>query len=240
MENNVIAIHQPNFLPWLGYFHKMIHSDVFVFFDDVQFPRGKSFCSRVLIKSPSGEQWLTIPVAGKGDKSLINQVEVNGNAWIKKTLKSLIFNYQKAPFFKELYPGLEQIFKKEQPLLSELNIELIRFIIEYLESDTRLLRSSEIYEGNELPSDEKIIYLLKELNASHYISGSGAGSRRHIDENEFSSNNIQLVWQHFRHPEYPQLFGEFLPNLSIIDLLFNCGSKRSHEILQEIDIEIKG
>ena len=240
MEKNVIAIHQPNFLPWLGYFHKMIHSDVFVFFDDVQFPRGKSFCSRILIKSPNGEQWLTIPVSGKGDKSLINQVEVNGNTWINKTLKSLIFNYQKAPFFNELYPGLEQIFKKEQSLLSELNIELIRFIIEYLESDTRLLRSSEICEGNELPSDEKIIYILKELNADHYISGSGAGSRRYIDENELSFNNIQLIWQHFKHPEYPQLFGEFLPNLSIIDLLFNCGSKRSHEILQEIDIEIKG
>lgn len=165
MEKKVVAIHQPNFLPWLGYFHKLVHCDVFVFFDDVQLPRGKSFVSRVLIKSPNGPQWLTVPVSRKGEKNLINTTQISNGSWKNKVLKSLHFNYQKAEYFEELYKGLEDIFNRDHSLLIDLNIALITFIKDFLGLSTQLQRSSEICQGTDIPSDQKILYILNKLNA---------------------------------------------------------------------------
>ena len=233
-----VSIHQPNFLPWLGYFHKMIHSDIFVFFDDIQYPRGKSFASRVLIKTPNGNQWITIPVRGRGNLVDVNSIAIDGTKWVHKTIRTINFNYNKTPYFNEFYGDLENIFNKKHTMLTDLNIDLINFIKEKLFISTRFVRSSEICKGKKLSTEDKIIYILNELEATHYISGTGTGSRRYIDESKIEENGIKLIWQYFNHPNYPQLFGEFMPNLSIIDLIFNCGKEESLRILKETKLDI--
>ena len=228
----IISIHQPNFLPWIGYLNKLVSSNIFVLFDDVQFPRGHSFGNRVLIKSSSGAQWITIPVKGKSELLQFNQVSIDySGRWLDKLLKSLKLNYQKSSYFEEIYESLSKILLSRHSELLDLNFALLTFVKEYLDIKTNLVFSSEIESAKNLSGSEKIITLLKALNASTYLSGEGSGSKRYITEDDFVQENIKLVYQHFQHPVYPQLYGEFIPKLSIIDLLFNCGPDSKTYIL---------
>src|SRR5215216_4803864 len=109
----IVSIHQPNFLPWLGYFDKLLKSDVFVLFDDVQFPRGKTYANRVLIKTINGEAWITVPVADRGELQLIKDVSIAANpVWKRKLIKTLEVNYAKAPFTKKYLMGLKDVIEK--------------------------------------------------------------------------------------------------------------------------------
>ena len=183
-------------------------------------------------------RWLKFLRRITGDKNLINTTQISNGSWKNKVLKSLHFNYQKADYFEELYKGLEAVFNRDHSLLIDLNIELITFIKDFLGLSTKLQRSSEICEGTEITSDQKILYVLNKLNATTYVSGAGSGSKRYIDEKEFENNNIDLIWQKFDHPKYPQLFGDFEANLSIIDLLFNCGKDFSRRLLKDIPLTV--
>jgi hypothetical protein len=224
-ELTTVAIHQPNFLPWLGYFDKLLRSDVFVLYDDVQFPRAKTVVNRVLIKTAHGPDWVTVPVGHKGDLASIKDVRISPDpSWKRKALRTIELNYSSAPYAKDYLPGLKAIIEESTDELWRLNSDLIAWCAHQLGSQTRFLYSSDLCADEpEVRGSEKIQHLLKAAGATVYISGESIGSRRYIDEEWFRREGVQLEWQRFRHPQYPQLHGDFAENLSIIDLIFNCG-----------------
>ena len=218
----LVAIHQPNYLPWLGYFHKMAHSDVFVIFDDVQLVRGKSFVTRNQVKTANNVQWLTVPVKEKGDMRLIKDALITQDGkWQRKHWRTIQLSYQKAPYFDRYGEKFSQIYEASWQNLSELNVTLIKLIKDLMGINTRLVLSSEM--NIEARGTEKIISIIKELGADRYITGEGEGSKRYVTEEEFRKNDVELIYQRFEHPVYHQLWGDFVANLSAIDLLFNEG-----------------
>jgi len=220
-----VAIHQPNFLPWLGYFYKMAKSDVFVILDNVQYEKN-GLTNRTKIKTTQGERWLTLPVSQKFPR-MIKKIElVNFENEKKKILKTIELNYKKAKYFDYLFPELKKILEKEWRYLADLNIELIKLLEEKLKIKTKLeIASSYDFQGE---SDDLLISICKKFNAESYLSGRGGS--KYQDENKFKKANIKLEYTDFICLPYPQLWGDFIPGLSIIDLLFNCGPK-SDEIL---------
>lgn len=232
----IVAIHQPNYLPWLGFFHKMALSDIFVLLDDVQFPRNKGFSSRIKIKRADGPYLLSIPVKEKKKLKKINEIKIatefNWNWQHWKTIES---SYKKAPFFSQYAEIFEDVYFKNWQKLIDLNVTFIELIKNALNIKTKLMFSSEISESG-LSGNEKIFSILKALNADVYISGEGKGAERYIKPEDFRKNGIKLKFQNFTHPVYNQLFGDFIQGLSIIDLLFNCGEK-STDILSRPKIK---
>lgn len=225
----IVSIHQPNYIPWLGFFHKLLLSDTYVVFDDVQFPRGKDYANRNQIKTNNGKMWLTASVLGKKDLKPWNQIEINNNGWKEKHLNNIESFYKKTPYFKSYFLFLKRIYETDHKLLLNLNLDLIIFFLGCLDKTPNIVLSSDI--KTELTGLDKILYILKNQNATKYISGDGEGSKRYIDEQLFKNNNIELIWQNYKHPTYKQLYGEFIPYLSILDLLFNEGPNSKNIIL---------
>jgi hypothetical protein len=217
-----IAIHQPNFLPWIGYFYKIAKSDIFVLLDDVQYTKN-SFINRNLIKSHQGSLWITVPVQHSGKfGQLINECKIQNKSFISiKIIKTINQNYVKAPYFDYLFSELENILNTDNESLVELNIALIELVCKKLSLKTRLLRSSSL-KNIEGESTDRLISICKTLNAKSYIFGFGAMNYQEIDL--FVENSIEAKKTSFNHPTYNQLWGDFIPNLSVIDLLFNVGS----------------
>lgn len=231
-----VSIHQPNYLPWLGYFDKICKSDVFVVFDDVQFPRGKQhFGHRNLIKSPNGEsKWLTVTLKDKNSLKNFNEVELSTEVdWKNSHLNLIKSFYRKTRYFDKYFSLLESILTKDFPSLSHLNVAIIKEFLNVMDIHTQIVFSSDICKGNGLSGNEKILFILKSLEADRYVSGTGEGSMRYINESEFKNNNIELVWQHYEHPVYDQIFPEkgFLKNLCFLDLLFVAG-ENSRKVLE--------
>lgn len=231
----IVSIHQPNFFPWLGYFHKLLRSDVFVLFDDVQIPMGKNFVTRVLIKGVNDTQYIhpvTLPAPAD---SLIMDIRMDQSEfWRKKLLKTIRFNYQGAPCFKEVFPELENLLMGEIPeTLSRFNAGCIQWVTRQLNGKTQFVYSSEVLKGKDIGGAEKIEALLLELKATAYISGKGKGSLRYINADWFSSHHIELEMEEFAHPQYKQGKGEFVSGLSILDLLFHHGKESERILLQD-------
>lgn len=225
-----IAIHQPNYLPWLGFFYKMAKSDVFVFLDNVQYPR-RSFVNRVKIKTPKGEQWLTIPVKVKGKYyQKIRETEIlNEKNWQKEHIKALELNYRKAKYFDYLFPDLKKNIEKDGQMLSIFNIELIKLLRDKLEIKAELKIASDYNISGK--STDLLINLCKEFKGDTYLSGVGGSNYQ--DEEKFKATGIKLEYSNFSHPVYSQMWGDFIPSLSVIDLIFNCGPGSREIILSE-------
>lgn len=224
----IISIHQPNFLPWLGFFYKLEISDFFVFLDDVQFTKN-SFINRNKIKTPQGNNWLTLPVQSSGKFGQnINEVKISNYVSVsKKIISTLKMNYAKAKYFDIYFREFEFIIQNSDGNLSKLNIDLILWISKLLKITTEVTFSSQL-NSVQGESTERLISICKKLNFNTYFSGFGGS--KYQDEELFLQNNISLKKTDFKHPVYPQLWGEFLPNMSVIDLIFNCGPN-SREIL---------
>lgn len=230
----IISIHQPNFIPWLGYFHKLVKSDYFVLFDDVQFPMGKSFCNRVAIKIGDESRWLTVPVKGKSQLASIKDILIaEDQPWRRKHLKTLQLAYEKTPYFDLYYEDIKNLYQHKTLYLVEFNKSFIQLIKEKLGSPTRIICSSELGLGN-LTGTEHILAILKTLGGDKYLTGEGKGSRRYLDSNLFEEKGVNIIYQQFEHPVYQQRGDGFIPNLSILDLLFNHGP-RAKEILLGIN-----
>ena len=225
----IVSIHQPNYIPWIGFFHKILLSDTYVVFDDIQFPRGKDYANRNQIKTNNGKMWLTASVLGKKDLKPWNQIEINNNGWKEKHLNNIESFYKKTPYFKSYFLFLKRIYETDHKLLLNLNLDLIIFFLGCLEKTPNIVLSSEI--KTQLTGLDKIMYILKNQQATEYISGDGEGSKRYINEQLFKDNNIKLTWQNYKHPVYKQSYGEFIPYLSILDLLFNEGPNSKNIIL---------
>jgi len=229
--NKTVVIHQPDFLPYLGFFHRFLHADLYIALDHVQFVKGsRAYTNRDKIKTSKGESWLTIDTKKAPRNTPINKINLSSDHnWRDKSLHILDVNYRDAPFYKEVLPEVEDLFSLSCDRLSEFNLRSIEILMNLL--DTRIpwiLSSSMQPEGKK---NELLINLLKKINATHYLSGIGA--KAYLDEELFHNVGIKVIWQGFTHPVYPQLFGEFIPNLTSLDILFNCGIKKSRLLLKE-------
>ncbi|KAA8976811.1 WbqC family protein [Halospina sp. K52047b] len=222
-RHRVMAMHQPNYIPWLGYFYKIAHCDVFVYLDAVQYPRGRSVASRNEIKTPQGRTTLTIPVSvprGRDGKASYGEIEFADVKWRQKHLRALETNYRKAPHFQDVHPMLAAHIESAPNLLS-LNIGLIEDIAKYLELDAERVCMSTLGEEFGQKTD-LIAELCRATGSDTYLSGTGGG-RDYNDESQLESEGIQLVYSEFEPVGYAQLWGEFEPRLSIVDSLYNHG-----------------
>ncbi|MBM7855532.1 hypothetical protein JOC37_001929 [Desulfohalotomaculum tongense] len=223
----VLAIHQPNYLPWIGYFHKMLNCDVFVIADDVLLS-SKSVTHRNVIKCASGPVLLTIPLARK--KVLIKEVLIcNSENWAKRHFQSLQHCYARSKYWKYYKERFRQVYSQKWEKLLDLNLAMINLIREILDIQTPLVLSSELPNVQGRKS-RRIVDICKKLGAGVYLSGQGA--KVYNDEQVFKQHGIELRYQQFIHPTYRQLWGQFVDKLSVVDLIFNCGPK-SKEILEE-------
>lgn len=216
-----VSIHQPAHLPWLGYFDKIAKSDFHIFFDDAEYSKNNLF-NRNKIKTPRGELWLTIPVKYKSDLPICKTLIDNSADWKKNHWKTIKINYSKAPFFENYSDFFEKFYLQNWKYLSDFTIAMNKVISELLGIKVKFVKSSELKAGGK--KNEKLINLCKAVGADVYLSGQGA--KTYMDEELFLKNNIKINYQKFSHPEYKQLWGKFMPNLSIIDFLFNCGGDK--------------
>jgi len=220
-----VAIMQPTYLPWSGYFGLMQSVDVFVLLDSVQFAR-RSWQQRNQIKTATGAQWLSVPVQSKGKRDqLICEVELDkSSGFAAAHRRSIETCYAKTQYFKQYADSLLPLLDNCSPLLADLSIGLILQLKAQLAIPTRVMRSSEL-DGSGAKAD-LLASLCSQIGATAYVSPPG--SKEYLNDSDaFEKIGVLVQYFEFKHPEYPQPFGEFLPNMSIIDMLFNCGERSS-------------
>jgi len=225
-----VAISQPTYLPWIGYFDLIDQVDTFVFLDDVQFEK-QSWQQRNRIKTPTGLQWLTVPVIFRGRfGQLINEVEIRDREFWRHHLRAIELNYRRAPFFDQYFDDLcLRLNCTEGTRLVDLNIRLIEWLLDTLGIRTRRLTSSHLKQAGKRV--ELLGNLCAALDATQYVSPLGATSYLLEGTDAPLGTAVELLFQHYEHPHYRQLFPPFRPQACILDLLFNEGD-RSLEILR--------
>jgi hypothetical protein len=209
-------------MPWIGYFDLIDQSDTFVILDSVQFEK-QSWQQRNRIKTPTGLQWLTVPVIFRGRLGqLINEVVIRADE-SQKHLRAIELNYRRAPYFARYFPEIAVILEKHPAggLLADLNIDLIRWCCGALHIQTPLVRSSELNQPGR--RSELLVNLCRFFKAEFYLSPPGSAVYLLDDMPIFSDAGIQVAFQHFEHPAYRQMFPPFIPYASLLDLLFNEG-----------------
>lgn len=217
------VIMQPTYLPWMGYFDLMDQADVFVLLDSVQFDK-RSWQQRNRIKSPNGELMLSVPVLTKGQfTQRICEVKIDASAHFhKEHFKSIKLNYAKAKYFKDYSQSLEEIFNKNHEFLTDMTIAIMSWLKNEFGIKTELVRSSTL--NVEDAKTGLLVKICQAIGANQYLSP--LKSRDYIGEGEvFAKNKIKLLYHQYNHPQYTQLFGEFVSHLAAIDVLFNEGNK---------------
>ena len=222
-----LVVLQPSFLPWLGHLDQYDWADVFVLYDDTQFDKN-GWRNRNRILTPNGESWLTVPVKTKGlNKPLNLEVPINNQGkWQKKMLASVKQSYSKTPYFNDYFPGLEEALSTPYELLIDLNLSTFRWITESLGMPWKVVRSSEL--GIPGRKTERLVAICENFEATDYLTGDAA--RDYLEERQFADAGVRVHWHNYQHPEYDQGNDEFIPYLSVVDLLFREGPK-SREIL---------
>lgn len=218
-----IVINQSNYIPWRGFFD-MIHSvDAYVILDTVQFTR-QDWRNRNMIKTPSGPLWLSIPVNQKGrlDK-MICEITTSNDIWKRKHLGSIKQFYNQAPCFKEFYPILSDLYDScNSRYLSEINLHFLKGICNYLDIHTKIVSSEGISVSSE--KNQRVIDICRHYGAKNYLTGDRA--KNYIRYELFDDAGIKLAfYDNSNYKPYPQLHGNFINNLSIIDTLLNCGKE---------------
>lgn len=213
-----VGIHQPDYIPWLGLFYKMYLSDVFIHLDDVQYSNTAAHNFNV-VKTAQGELRLKFPVEyHHGD--LITDVrpkyELN---WREKHLRTLEMNYSKAKYFKDTFPELKDVFMVDYPNVAELNIAINEYIAHRFGISPKFIKSSDF--SLDTKREEKVIDLCVAVGGTRYISGNGA--RVYQDPAHFAERDVELTYLDYKPIEYPQVWKDFLPCMSVLDYIFNCG-----------------
>lgn len=219
----IISTNQPYFAPYPGFFYKAHLSDIFVILDTVQFPRGTTWLTRNRFKNDKGILWLTVPVWKKGmGLQEIDTVRIcHEFFFVKKHIASLKTAYAKAPFFSDHVSFVEEIFTERFEKLLDMNLKIMRYIMAFLQIDTKVILLSEL--GIKAKGDQLLIEICKRLGGTFFLAQNAA--KKHLNEKAIQKAGIRLRF--FRPPSliYPQLWGDFIPNLSTFDLIFNCGPK---------------
>jgi hypothetical protein len=229
-----IAISQPAYLPWMGYLDLIDQVDAFVLLDNVQFEK-QSWQHRNRIKTPAGLQWLTVPVLFRGRfGQLINQVEIRDLDFWRNHLRAIELNYRRAPFFDDYFEELRsritaEMSRSPNVLIANLDIRLIEWFMDLLGIQTRLLRSSHLRQIGK--RTELLANICEALGAEQYISPLGSAAYLLREMDVLLDKGIDVVFQHYEHPQYRQLFPPFCPYASVLDLIFNEG-ERALDILR--------
>lgn len=216
----IVSIHQPDYIPWLGLYYKIAHSDVFVYLDDAQYSNEADHNVNK-IKTPQGALNLKVPVEQHlGD--LICDVRTKDELkWKDKHLKALKMNYAKAPYFDDIYPSFAKILEEHQGTIAELNIKINEYICSGFGFATKMLRSSDMNITS--VREERVIDICLQVGATEYLSGNGA--RAYQTEEHFIEKGLKLTYIDYKPIEYMQLWPKvgFLPYMSALDYIFNCG-----------------
>lgn len=231
MDDKIVVIHQPDFMPYLGFFQRLITADIYIVLDNVQYVRGsRTQTSRDKIKTLNGEKWINVGIEKARYKSRINEIRLSQcSEWRERSLNLIKENYRKTDFFHEIFPFIQTLYEFKSDMMVDFNMAAIKMLIELfgIENIEIEYASKLRADGN---SNELIINLVKAVKCKRYLSGIGA--RDYYVPELYEQAGIEVIWQNFKHPVYPQQFGEFIPYLSSIDLLFNCGIEKSREILR--------
>ena len=228
MNNVIIGIHQPNFLPWFGYFLKIARSNKFVFLDDVQISNSSSYVNRTSININGKPKWLTVPIQRRKDNNIINKTKYLDTKWRVKAIKTLKINYGNALYFKENEEFINNLINYKSNWISEYNKFIITEICKALDLSTPLYSAADFSINK--TSTERLLALVKTLDGNIYLSGSGGNKYQDVDI--FESNFIQVKYNLFSHPRYNQLkTNTLIAGLSIIDFIFNIGIKDTKLLL---------
>lgn len=215
-----VAVLQPGYLPWLGFFDQLAKSDVFVLYDDVQFDK-HGWRNRNRIKTRDGPMWLTVPVRTKGlGKPRNNEIEIDPTQhWAGKQLQAIRTWYGKAPHFSAVFPVLEEVLSRTWTRLLDLDRAATDALARLLGLDRRVVLAGELGIGG--GQTDRLVAICRHLGADRYLTGDAA--RSYLEEGKFRDAGIAVEWHGYRHPRYKQLHGDFVPYLSVVDLLMNHG-----------------
>ena len=217
-----VVVLQPGYLPWLGFFDQLRRADVFVYYDDVQYDK-HGWRNRNRIKTQAGPMWLTVPVrhGGRGFQRTL-EIEIDSRTpWQRKHVASIRQAYARAPSCGRYLPSLEEMLHRKWERLVDLDIGCVELMAQWLGLQRRIERSSAL--GISGSRSERLLNICRCFGASTYLSGDSA--QGYLDVALFERHGVTVEWQRFAHPVYPQLHGEFVPFLSALDLLFNCGDE---------------
>ncbi len=214
----LITIHQPNYMPWPGFFHKWLLADTFVVLDTVQYHKNE-WQNRNRIKTIQGAQWITVPVTYRFPQ-LIHEVGIAPSNWAKKQIASIEQAYTKAPFFNDYWQPIKHILLQQHDRLVHLNVALITTLGQMVGCTAPLLLASDLPIKQHDPT-LRLIEICKHLHGDAYLSG--AEGRNYLQTSLFHDHKLSLYFQHVHPPTYPQLHGEFIPYLSVLDMLFHVG-----------------
>ena len=222
----IVTLHQPLFLPWLGYLDRMAHADLFILLDHVQFER-RNYQNRARIRFDGEARWLTVPVVQRSRDELIIEKRIDNSPvgpdrwWGSRHFKTLCYAYRDAPFFNDYAPQLREILQSPCERLVDLNLALIEMLRSAFGIRTPMVRSSELGVGGR--KSELMLNLCLAVGAKTFLGGMG-GSREYLDVAAFERAGVEVTWQQYRHPRYPQCgSAPFIAGLSSLDLLANCG-----------------
>lgn len=235
MSSRIVAIHQPNFFPWMGYFDKIYRADVFIFLDNVKFSRG-SWSNRVKLLVNGVPRWLTCPVRRKSGLKVINQVLISENTdWRRKLWMTITQSYCQCRGWEENAPWLKELLVYSESGLAQYNVHAIKAISACLGISVEFVLGSELGEFEEKATD-LLIAMTRRVGGAVYLSGDGTKGYQ-IDE-RFAQCGIGLLYQNFRHPVYEQPGTEtFVPGLSIMDVILNCGVEGTSRLLEKASSE---
>jgi hypothetical protein len=219
-----IAINQPTYLPWMGYFDLVDQVDLFVVLDNVQFVK-QSWQQRNRIRAGSGLQWLTVPVVFHGRLGqLIQDVEIRDAGFARDHIRAIELAYRRAPFFSRFFPAVGQRLEQlREGLLLDLNLGLISWALEILKISTPLVRASSL--GVDGKRTELLANICEAVGATEYFSPLGSAEYLLAEQNVLRQRGIDIWFQNYEHPQYRQVFVPFEPYASVVDLIFNCGEE---------------
>lgn len=215
----IMSAHQPAYLPWLGYFDKIKRSDVFIFLDTVQYEKN-SYTNRNKIKTQNGPIWLSIPVI-KTDhfEKIMSEMPIDSKSnWRRKHLNSIQMSYSKAMHFKELFPKLQDLYSRDYDNIVDATWYHLMFWLDVLDIHTKIIKSSTLNVHSK--KSDLVFDLCRAVDADYYISG--ALGRNYMEVEKFNSAGIQVEFQDYQHPVYKQLYGDFIPNMGIVDFAMNA------------------
>lgn len=225
---------QSGYIPWIGFFELMQRADIFLIFDTVKFDKN-SWRNRNRIKTAHGPLWLTVPVHSKGSPRLCEILIDNSTDWSKKHLKSIEVNYSKSPYFEEYFEGIKDILGRRHKYLNDLNLEIIKLIASSFNINKQLFQVSELENSDDLDQPDKVdrlIRICKQFGGDIFYEPSGGKNYLEPELKKFDSAGIRIIFQDIMPQPYPQLYGEFIPNLSALDLLFNVGEAGKEIIIK--------
>lgn len=231
MKNKkTVVIHQPDFMPYLGFFHRFLDADLYIALDHVQYVNSsRAWTNRDKIKTLQGEKWLTVSINKTSRETMINQVELSTSVnWRQNHFDLLKQNYENTAFYNEIFPKVEELYSLPFKMLSDFNIASIEMLMDMLDVKIPWILSSDLNPKGK--KNDLLVDLLEKVSATHYVSGVGAID--YFDPEPFARSDIEIIWQKYVPVKYEQKFGDFIPYLTSLDLLFNHGIKTSRELLR--------